>query len=64
MSESDLLCDLLQAWRDDIDSVPFPQFAAPRIPPQASRVDIDTRYRLEPAHPHVTNTTHWYEGRL
>jgi hypothetical protein len=64
MSESDLLCDLLQAWRDDINSVPFPQFAAPRIPPQTSRVDIDARYRRTSGDPHVTNTTHWYEGRL
>ena len=64
MSESDLLCDLLQAWRDDIDSVPFPQFAAPRIPPQTSREDIDARHRRESGQPHVTNTTHWHDGRL
>jgi hypothetical protein len=64
MSKSDLLGDLLQAWRDDINSVPFPQFAAPRVPPQASRRDIEARYRREAAHQRVTNPTHWSEGRL
>ncbi|MDT8914333.1 hypothetical protein [Amycolatopsis sp. PS_44_ISF1] len=58
MADSDLLCDLLQAWRDDIDSVPFPQFTVPRIPPQTTRADVDARYRRENDDPLVTKTTH------
>ena len=53
MSESDLLTRMLQAWRDDIDSVPFPQFRELTIPQQTSRAAIDrTRRRIAPV-PHA-----------
>lgn len=41
MSESDLLCRMFQAWREDIDSVPFPQFRELTIPPQKTRAEVD-----------------------
>ncbi len=37
MREADELTGLFQAWRDDIDSVPFPAFAEPLIPAQKQR---------------------------
>ncbi|GAA1021689.1 MULTISPECIES: hypothetical protein [Amycolatopsis] len=45
MSESDLLCRMFQAWRDDIDSVPFPQFRELTIPLQKTRAEIDLARR-------------------
>lgn len=45
MSESDLLCRMFQAWREDIDSVPFPQFRELTIPPQKTRAEIDLARR-------------------
>ncbi|MBB4685103.1 hypothetical protein [Amycolatopsis jiangsuensis] len=41
MSESDLLCRMFQAWREDIDSVPIPQFTVPTVPPQLTRAEVD-----------------------
>jgi hypothetical protein len=43
MSESDLLCRMFDAWRKDIDSVPFPQFTVLTIPPQQTREQVDAR---------------------
>jgi hypothetical protein len=37
MAEDDLLSQLLHAWRDDIESVPFPQFGELLIPRQQIR---------------------------
>jgi hypothetical protein len=37
MAEDDLLSRMLNAWRDDIDSVPFPQFSELLIPRQQTR---------------------------
>lgn len=37
MGEDDLLSRMLQAWRDDIESVPFPQFSQLLIPRQQTR---------------------------
>ncbi|MBE1497331.1 hypothetical protein H4696_004431 [Amycolatopsis lexingtonensis] len=37
MAEDDVLSQLLKAWRDDIDSVPFPQFSELLIPRQQTR---------------------------
>ncbi|WP_033296364.1 hypothetical protein [Amycolatopsis jejuensis] len=45
MSESDLLCRMLQAWREDIESVPFPQFSELTIPLQKTRADVDAARR-------------------
>ncbi|WP_409182213.1 hypothetical protein F9C11_38205 [Amycolatopsis sp. VS8301801F10] len=45
MSESDLLCRMFQAWREDIDSVPFPQFRDLIIPPQKTRAEVDLARR-------------------
>ncbi|WP_020657707.1 hypothetical protein [Amycolatopsis benzoatilytica] len=57
MSESDLLNRMLQAWRDDIESVPFPQFRELAIPQQTTRAEIDrTRRRVAPV-PHAPRHT-------
>ncbi|GAA3579103.1 hypothetical protein GCM10022222_74880 [Amycolatopsis ultiminotia] len=53
MSESDLLCRMFQAWREDIESVPFPQFTVLTIPLQRNRADLDAA----PGAEHVTNPT-------
>ncbi|MEV7094693.1 hypothetical protein AB0M80_17840 [Amycolatopsis sp. NPDC051045] len=37
MAEDDLLSQMLHAWRDDIESVPFPQFGELLIPRQQTR---------------------------
>ncbi|WP_191983987.1 hypothetical protein [Amycolatopsis eburnea] len=37
MAEDDVLSQMLKAWRDDIDSVPFPQFSELLIPRQQTR---------------------------
>jgi hypothetical protein len=37
MAEEDVLSQMLQAWRDDIESVPFPQFNELLIPRQQVR---------------------------
>ncbi|WP_410609417.1 hypothetical protein [Amycolatopsis sp. lyj-109] len=37
MAEDDLLSQMLHAWRDDIESVPFPQFSELLIPRQQVR---------------------------
>ncbi|WP_199730388.1 hypothetical protein [Amycolatopsis panacis] len=48
MSESDLLCQMFDAWRKDIDSVPFPQFTVLTIPPQRTRAQVDARHVRNP----------------
>ncbi|WP_290056257.1 hypothetical protein [Amycolatopsis solani] len=37
MAEDDVLSQMLNAWCDDIDSVPFPQFSELLIPRQQTR---------------------------
>ncbi len=37
MAEDDLLSQMLHAWREDIESVPFPQFSELLIPRQQTR---------------------------
>jgi hypothetical protein len=37
MAEDDVLSQMLHAWRDDIESVPFPQFSELLIPRQQIR---------------------------
>ncbi|MEU0534888.1 hypothetical protein [Amycolatopsis tolypomycina] len=37
MAEDDVLSQMLHAWRDDIESVPFPQFSELLIPRQQTR---------------------------
>jgi len=54
MSEDDLLSQMLHAWRDDIDSVPFPQFTELLIP----RQQIRTRCSPSASAVRVTNATH------
>lgn len=53
MAEDDLLSQMLHAWREDIESVPFPQFSELLIPRQ------QTRPRCTPSAPaaRVTNAT-------
>ncbi|MFC4085754.1 hypothetical protein [Amycolatopsis samaneae] len=57
MSETDPLARLFQAWRDDIDSVPFPQLAELPIPPQQRRTDRAPRRRPTFRGRRVTNAT-------
>jgi hypothetical protein len=68
MADADNLNDLFQAWRDDIDSVPFPQFNELLIPAQKSRtrpeagaVDrlIDSLSQAMP----MSNITPWRDAR-
>ncbi|GAB3143567.1 hypothetical protein [Amycolatopsis sp. NPDC004378] len=37
MAEDDLLSQMLHAWREDIESEPFPQFSELLIPRQQAR---------------------------
>ena len=37
MAEDDVLSQMLNAWRDDVESVPFPQFSELLIPRQQVR---------------------------
>lgn len=53
MAENDLLSALFQSWRDDIESVPFPQFSELLIPQQQTRTQVDTC----PSVARVTNAT-------
>ncbi|MFD9891853.1 hypothetical protein ACFWY9_21135 [Amycolatopsis sp. NPDC059027] len=57
MSETDLLDQLFQAWRDDIESVPFPQFTELLIPPQQTRAEMDARRGPRFRERRVTNAT-------
>jgi hypothetical protein len=41
MAENEVLSQLLHAWREDIDSVPFPQFSELLIPHQPTRAEVD-----------------------
>ncbi len=62
MSENDLLTRMLQAWREDIESVPFPQFGELLIPQQQTRTLADTRFEPDPSVAHVTNATRRTDG--
>ena len=53
MAEDDLLSQMLNAWRDDIESVPFPQFSELLIP----RQQVRPRYSPGPSAARVTNAT-------
>ncbi|MEW2506364.1 hypothetical protein ACQPXB_12070 [Amycolatopsis sp. CA-161197] len=64
MSESDLLCQMFEAWRDDIESVPFPQFTTLVIPPQPSRAQVDACRSRDARKENVMNPTHWNPGHL
>lgn len=53
MAEDDLLSQMLHAWRDDIESVPFPQFTELLIPRQQNR----SHRTPAPSAARVTNAT-------
>jgi hypothetical protein len=53
MAEDDLLSQMLHAWRDDIESVPFPQFSELLIP----RQQVRPRYSPSASAARVTNAT-------
>jgi hypothetical protein len=53
MAEDDVLSQMLHAWRDDIESVPFPQFSELLIP----RQQIRPRCTSQPSAVRVTNAT-------
>ncbi|MFI5587155.1 hypothetical protein ACIA5G_19055 [Amycolatopsis sp. NPDC051758] len=53
MAEDDVLSQMLHAWRDDIESVPFPQFSELLIP----RQQIRQRCTARPSAVRVTNAT-------
>ena len=57
MAERDVLSELLHAWREDIESVPFPQFTALLIPRQPTRTQVDLHYDAEASAVCVTNAT-------
>jgi hypothetical protein len=56
MAENDVLSQMLHAWRDDIESVPFPQFGELLIPRQ------QTRPRSRPAAASVARVTNATQG--
>lgn len=56
MRDADELTCLLHAWREDIDSVPFPTFAELLIPVQKQR---SVTSRTVTASVQVTNATGW-----
>jgi hypothetical protein len=53
MAEDDLLSQMLHAWREDIESVPFPQFNELLIP----RQQVRTRRSPSASAARVTNAT-------
>jgi hypothetical protein len=57
MAEDDVLSQLLHAWRDDIESVPFPQFSELLIPRQQVRSRAVTRCQSGGSAARVTNAT-------
>jgi hypothetical protein len=56
MPDADILTNLLRAWREDIESVPFPTFAELLIPTQQQRT-VGGRSGAAPRQ--VTRTTAW-----
>jgi hypothetical protein len=56
MRDADELTCLLRAWREDIESVPFPSFAELLIPAQKQR---SASSRTASASVQVTKTTGW-----
>ncbi|WP_037309560.1 hypothetical protein [Amycolatopsis orientalis] len=56
MRDADDLTSLLHAWREDIESVPFPTFAELLIPAQKQR---SAPARTATASVQVTKTTGW-----
>ncbi|HEY3471098.1 MAG TPA: hypothetical protein VGL47_38595 [Amycolatopsis sp.] len=57
MAEDDLLSQMLNAWRDDIESVPFPQFSELLIPRQQVRPRGASRCSRPGSVARVTNAT-------
>jgi hypothetical protein len=57
MAEEDVLSQMLQAWRDDVESVPFPQFGELLIPRQQVRPWAASRCSTRPSAARVTNAT-------
>ncbi len=56
MRDADELTCLLRAWREDIESVPFPTFAELLIPAQKQRTSSSW---TASASVQVTNATRW-----
>ncbi|WET77525.1 hypothetical protein P3102_26025 [Amycolatopsis sp. QT-25] len=59
MQDADELTCLLRAWREDIESVPFPTFAELLIPEQKRR---SAPARTAAASVRVTKTTGWRDN--
>ncbi|WP_328614644.1 hypothetical protein OHS18_42805 [Amycolatopsis sp. NBC_00355] len=57
MAENDVLSQMLDAWRDDVESVPFPQFSELLIPRQQVRRRPERRCTARPSVARVTNAT-------
>ncbi|MDT7802245.1 MAG: hypothetical protein QOI78_5678 [Actinomycetota bacterium] len=57
MAENDVLSQMLDAWRDDVESVPFPQFSELLIPRQQVRPLAERRCTARPCAARVTNAT-------
>jgi hypothetical protein len=57
MAEDDVLSQMLNAWRDDVESVPFPQFSELLIPRQQVRPRTGSRCSGRPSVARVTNAT-------
>jgi len=57
MADDDVLSQMLHAWREDIESVPFPQFGELLIPRQQVRSRAVTRCTAGGSVARVTNAT-------
>jgi hypothetical protein len=57
MAENDVLSQMLDAWRDDIESVPFPQFGELLIPRQQIRARAASCCSTRTSVARVTNAT-------
>ena len=57
MAEDDALSQMLHAWREDIESVPFPQFGELLIPRQQVRTRAVPRCTSVGSAARVTNAT-------
>jgi hypothetical protein len=57
MAEEDVLSQMLDAWREDVESVPFPQFNELLIPRQQVRPRTASHCTARPSVARVTNAT-------
>lgn len=57
MAETDELTELFEAWREDIESVPFPQFSALLIPRQQRRPQVAAALCAGSGRARVSKTT-------